>query len=97
METVRHLARSMGPLAVIGWLAAASLSNLALGAEHSEESVKAAYRYRFAGYIGWPDSGSANTPFTIAVLGAPELARELRHVSPDHPITCRGLRKVGST
>ncbi len=55
-------------------------------AEHSEDAVKAAYLYRFAGYIDWPDRGSVETPFVIDVLGAPGIARELRRLLPVHPI-----------
>jgi hypothetical protein len=53
---------------------------------HSEDSVKAAYLYRFTQYIEWPRSPASTQPFTIAVLGAPGVAEELERLLPDHPI-----------
>jgi hypothetical protein len=53
---------------------------------HSEDSVKAAYLYRFTQYIEWPTAPAAGEPFTIAVLNAPGVARELERLLPDHPI-----------
>jgi hypothetical protein len=53
---------------------------------YSEDAVKAAYLYRFVGYVGWPTEVSDSKPFTIAVLDAPGVARELRRLLPEHPI-----------
>jgi hypothetical protein len=53
---------------------------------YSPNVVKAAYLVRFAGYVDWPEQMPAGTPFVIAVLGAPGVARELRHLLPGHPI-----------
>jgi len=53
---------------------------------HSEEAVKAAYLYRFATYVEWPDEFATGHPFVIAVVGAPDVARELRHMLPGHLI-----------
>jgi hypothetical protein len=53
---------------------------------YSEESVKAAYLYRFTQYIGWPDAAPADVPFIIAVLDAPDVAAELRRILPNHRI-----------
>jgi hypothetical protein len=64
----------------------ALLLSPANAAEYSEDAVKAAYLYRFAGYIGWPEQGAVKVPFTIDVLGAPGIARELRRLLPGHPI-----------
>jgi hypothetical protein len=77
-----------------------SLSGLATGAfltffatipllaapSYSEESVKAAYLYRFTQYIEWPDATPSDLPFTIAVLDAPDVAAELRRILPNHRI-----------
>jgi hypothetical protein len=77
-----------------------SLSGLATGAfftffaaipllgapSYSEDSVKAAYLYRFTQYIEWPDATPSDLPFTIAVLEAPEVAAELRRILPNHRI-----------
>ena len=60
---------------------------------YSEDAVKAAYLYRFAGYIDWPPDALAGTPFTIAVFGAPGVAGELQRLLPTHPIN-RGIAQV---
>jgi len=88
MDRGRHIARTVrAASAVVGLLALSSLLCPATATEpHSEDAVKAAYLFRFAGYVGWPDRGSAETPFTIDVLGAPGIARELRLLLPGHPI-----------
>jgi hypothetical protein len=71
---------------------------------YSVDTVKAAYLYRFAGYVEWPqEAGSAN-PFVIAVVGDPGVARELRRLLPEHRINQQigqvreisGLRGLGS-
>jgi hypothetical protein len=53
---------------------------------YSEDSVKAAYLYRFTQYIEWPDAVPSDLPFTIAVLDAPDVAAELRRILPGHRI-----------
>jgi hypothetical protein len=53
---------------------------------HSQDAVQAAYLYRFVGFVEWPEESMANHPFTIAISGAPGLARELRRLLPAHPI-----------
>ncbi len=53
---------------------------------HSEQAVKAAYLYRFASYVEWPDGSAAGHPFVIVVVGAPEVARDLRRLLPGHLI-----------
>ena len=70
---------------VIGLLATVRV-DAAFAADHSEDAVKAAYLYRFAGYIAWPADTPGEAPFVIDVLGAPGIARELRRLLPDHPI-----------
>ena len=75
--------------AALGLITMSFFSNPARAAEYSEDIVKAAYLYRFAGYIDWPEGGLPETPFTIDVLGAPGIARELRRLLPGHPINGR--------
>jgi YfiR/HmsC-like len=87
MNTVHAITRSIRAVAaILGSLAISSLLSPAFAAEHSEDAVKAAYLYRFAGYIDWPERGAAETAFTIDVLGAPGIARELRRLLPGHSI-----------
>jgi hypothetical protein len=70
---------------------------------YTEDAVKAAYLYRFAGYVNWPDDKSVDTPFTIDVIGAPGVARELRRLLPGHLVDNRpaqvreisGIRDLG--
>jgi YfiR/HmsC-like len=75
--------------AILGLLAMAFYPSFSRSAEFSEDVVKAAYLYRFAGYVEWPEHGSSQTAFTIDVLGAPGIARELRRLLPGHPINGR--------
>ena len=58
--------------------------------EYSENAVKAAYLYRFAGYISWPKE-KADAPFVIAVLGSRSMAQELRQLLPSHSIDSRPM------
>jgi hypothetical protein len=67
--------------------AAASQAPAADG--YSEDAVKAAYLYRFVGYVGWPSEVPGGKPFTIAVVDAPGVARELRRLLPGHPVNGR--------
>lgn len=60
---------------------------------YSEDAVKAAYLYRFVGYVDWPAQVSGSKPFTIAVLDAPGVARELQRLLPGHPIN-GGIARV---
>jgi hypothetical protein len=53
---------------------------------YSEESIKAAYLYRFTQYIEWPEPAATAEPFTIAVMNAPAVAEELERLLPQHPI-----------
>lgn len=48
-----------------------------------EHRVKAAFLYQFAGYVDWPSNSfeRADTPVTIAVVGAEPLAAELSLVT----------------
>ncbi len=70
---------------------------------YSEAAVKAAYLYRFAGFVDWPDEASSSEPFTIAVLGSPAVARELKGLLPNHYVNSRpaqvrevtGVRDLG--
>jgi len=75
------------PLAIFG-----TRPTPAYAAEYPEDAVKAVFLYRFAGYVTWPAS-SANAPqFTIAVLGAENVAEQLRELLPDHTIQGRSAR-----
>ena len=64
-----------------------------------ELKVKAAFLYKFLGYIDWPAASFAkpDMPFTIAVLGADALAAELAQAVTgrtvnDRPVAVRRLK-----
>ncbi len=91
------------PQAVRFWAFAACLLCWALSSgvrsqpAHSEDSVKAAYIYRFTGYVDWPENTVAGHPFVIAVYGDPGLAAALKRLLPGHPINKQPaeVREVG--
>jgi hypothetical protein len=100
MHSIHRFSRCVSAGAVLLQLVAGSLAVIApaLAADtYSEDAVKAAYLYRFAGYVDWPDQGAGSDPFTIAVLGSPAVVRELRHLLPNlsvnhHPAAVREVR-----
>ena len=79
-----------------GWLCA-TLFCVAGGAmaqaqqQAAEPAVKAAFLYKFAGYVEWPPATFANpeTPFTIAIVGSDEVAAELEKLVPGRQINGR--------
>ena len=66
-------------------LAAAALG-VAAGAgaqerEAQEHEVKAAFLFKFPAFVEWPAKPPPGTPFVIAVVGAPQVAAELRSLA----------------
>ena len=53
---------------------------------YPDEAIKAAYLYRFAGYVKWPSAHQSAAPFTIDVIGDGAVASELARLLPTHPI-----------
>jgi hypothetical protein len=77
------------------WLTA--LAGAAAGFAHAQQvpeaAVKAAFLYRFATYVEWPESAFASEgPFVIGVVGADEVASELEKIVPGR--TLQGRRVV---
>jgi hypothetical protein len=87
-------------------LFAASLAAFALGlaagfvhaqrAEAPEASVKAAFLFKFPGYVEWEPSDFATpeAPFVIAVMGADDVAADLERIVPGrlvagHPVVVK--------
>jgi hypothetical protein len=62
-------------------------------AENVERAVKAAYLYKFLGYVEWPPAqfAQAGAPFVIGVAGNDELAGELERVSAGRVVNGRKL------
>jgi hypothetical protein len=48
--------------------------------EYPPERVKAAFLYNFGSYVDWPAGRQPRGSFVIAVLGADEIARDLREI-----------------
>jgi len=63
---------------------------------HSEAAVKAAYLYRFADYVEWPEQAVPGRAFVIEVEGAPDVARELRHLRPSNNTQGVQVREISS-
>jgi hypothetical protein len=63
-------------------------------ADYSQDAVKAAYLFRFAGYVDWPASADPAKPFVIAVVDSAAVARELRRLVPGHQINNRFVQVV---
>lgn len=95
--TRRHGAGSIGRLATL--LGALGLACLLCSPARSDmrfpaQAVKAAYLYRITGYVTWPRDLPSDAPFTIDVLGGPEVADDLKQLLPGHPIDGHPARVV---
>jgi hypothetical protein len=66
---------------------------LAHAQQASEQTVKAAFLYKFAGYVEWPASAfpSPDTPVVIGVSGNDEVAAELEKLVPGRKINSRAV------
>jgi hypothetical protein len=85
-------------LAAMLFLAASALAQ-AQSEPVSESSVKAAFLYKFAGYIDWPPSGFAGpgAPFVIGVMRDESVASALARLVPgrsvgSHPVVVREMK-----
>lgn len=69
---------------------------LVLGQNNAEleRQVKAAYLYKFAGFVEWPEDGFArpDSPFLIGVAGAEALAEQLEQTVAHHTVNGRALQ-----
>jgi hypothetical protein len=68
--------------------------------EATEATVKAAFLYKFAGYVDWPASAfpAPDAPFVFGVVGNDEVAGELAKVTAarqigGHPVVVKRLRE----
>ncbi|XHS77005.1 YfiR family protein [Burkholderiaceae bacterium UC74_6] len=59
-----------------------------------ELHVKAAFLFKFTGYVDWPDSafGKPDTPFIIGVLGSPTLQGELAQLTAGRKVHERAIQ-----
>lgn len=58
-------------------------------AQFSVDAVKAAYLFRFAQYVEWPETAAPGAPFVIAVAGADDVAVQLERLLPGMAINGR--------
>lgn len=70
----------------------------------TEAQVKAAFLYRFGGFVEWPEGtfARADAPFAIGVLGGEAVAAELERITAgrrvqDRPVAVRRLRRGEAT
>jgi hypothetical protein len=61
-----------------------------LAAGISADSVKAAFLFRFASYVHWPDSSPGQSSFVVGVAGTDSIATQLEELAPR--VTVRGRR-----
>ena len=93
-------ARGAGFVRAFAMLAFAVLALMSTPGAHAQEDVatlerriKAAFIFKFAGYVEWPENSFAQpgSPFTVAVIGDDELAAELVQVSTGRVVEGRPL------
>lgn len=84
-----HFSRRFGHVLLLATLVAA---NAALADDGLEARVKAAFLYKFASYVEWPDSGQGDeAAFTVAVVDADAIASALQALSPNRRVGNRLL------
>jgi hypothetical protein len=66
--------------AVLALLIATLAVPQAFAAQFSIDAVKAAYLFRFASYVQWPEGAQGPGPFIIGVVGAEDVAVHLEHL-----------------
>jgi len=97
-QFVCALRRSLVCILFLGLLC--SLDGLAQALNRSvvESQVKAAYLYKFGGYVDWPEHAfpAPESPLTIGVVGADPLADELLKIVASHTVNGRSInvRKI---
>ncbi len=86
-------------LALAAGLLAPGAGRTQTAGEVEEYQVKAAFVYKFAAYVEWPEGAleSPETPFTVGVVGSDALAEELARVVGERRINGRAVvvRKLG--
>jgi hypothetical protein len=82
MEAMTRALRSVAAALFVVVSLAAGPECAAQGEQPTENQVKAAFLYKFAAYVEWPEAAfaRADTPITIGVVGDEALAAELEQV-----------------
>ena len=100
-----RVVRSAHPFLLALWLFAGAVAAQPARSELQlkEVQIKAAYLYKFAGFVDWPASAFArpDSPLVIGVAGNDELASQLEQVVAtrsvgSHPLAVRRLRRGDS-
>lgn len=87
-------------LTVLLWLSGLFSSSYAAAqpddVSPGEIQIKAAFLYKFTGYVEWPKSSfkDTNSPITIGVVAADEIADELRHMVSGRTMQSRPLTVI---
>lgn len=71
---------------------AASLALPALAAQFSIDAVKAAYLFRFASYVQWPEAARKDGPFVIGLVGGEDIAVHLEQLLARRSVQGRPAR-----
>jgi hypothetical protein len=89
---IRGLVAACSLLVALGGMQAAR-AEAEDGSEALERQVKAAFLYKFAGYVEWPEANlpRPDTPITIGVLGADTLAAELSRLVAGRTVNNRAI------
>lgn len=61
-------------------------------AQAQEHEVKAAFLFKFPAFVEWPGQPGPEVPFVIAVVGAPEIAAELRALAQGRSFNGRPIQ-----
>jgi hypothetical protein len=79
---------------LLAFMACAVAARAPVAAPYSADAIKAAYLYRFAGYVEWPALAGPDSaaPFTFAVLNADGVAEQLERLLPALRIQGRPAR-----
>ncbi len=85
MNTLRRRSFAVGR-ALIACLVLCLAALPAVAETYRAEAVKAAFLFRFTGYVDWPLQTLSQPMFTIAVLGSDPVAEELARLLPGHSI-----------
>jgi hypothetical protein len=75
-----HTLRQAWRSAVLAGLAASLLQPLPAFAATSEAQVKAAYVYKLASFVRWPDDAAATSDFTLCINGRRDVAAALQQL-----------------
>lgn len=98
MATIIDNKRIRRALTALGWMSTLLFAGNAIAQPSAdltpgEIEVKAAFVYKFTGYVEWPRSslGEPDNAITIGVAGAAEIADELRRIVAGRTVQGRGI------